>query len=104
MIESQAFLEYAIIYQHYYGTAKEWVLEKLAAGIDVLLEIDWQGAQQIRRLFPEAILIFILPPSLDTLQPAITKSWPRPNLSNRRKNGRGAKRNQPFSRIRLFSR
>jgi guanylate kinase len=68
MNEKQAFLEHAIIYQHYYGTSRDWVLKKLAAGIDVLLEIDWQGAQQIRRQFSDAVLIFILPPSLDTLR------------------------------------
>lgn len=68
MLEEQAFLEHATIYQYCYGTSQDWVTEKLAEGIDVLLEIDWQGAQQIRRLFPSAILIFIVPPSLDTLR------------------------------------
>lgn len=75
MIERKEFLEFATIYNNLYGTSREWVMSKLAAGIDVLLEIDWQGAQQIRRLFPSAILIFILPPSLDTL---------RQRLQNRR--------------------
>ena len=69
------FLEHATIYQYCYGTSRDWVMKKMAAGIDVLLEIDWQGAQQIRQLFPSAILIFILPPSLDTL---------RQRLQNRR--------------------
>lgn len=75
MVESNDFLEHATIYHHNYGTSREWVMKKLAAGIDVLLEIDWQGAQQIRRQFPGAILVFILPPSLDTL---------RQRLQNRR--------------------
>jgi len=75
MVKNQSFLEYATIYHHYYGTSKEWVMSQLGAGIDVLLEIDWQGAQQIRCLFPQAISIFILPPSLDTL---------RQRLQNRR--------------------
>jgi guanylate kinase len=75
MIENNNFLEYATIYQHQYGTSREWVMKKLAAGIDVLLEIDWQGAQQVRRQFSSAILIFILPPSLDSL---------RQRLQNRR--------------------
>ncbi len=75
MVENKEFLEFATIYTHLYGTSRESVMRKLAAGIDVLLEIDWQGAQQIRRLFPSAILIFILPPSLDTL---------RQRLQNRR--------------------
>ncbi|MBS0350952.1 MAG: guanylate kinase [Proteobacteria bacterium] len=75
MSENSEFLEEATIYQHHYATSREWVMSKLIAGIDVLLEIDWQGAQQIRRLFPSAILIFILPPSLETL-------WQR--LQNRR--------------------
>ena len=68
MIEEKAFLEYAIIYQNYYGTTCDWVMKQLVAGIDVLLEIDWQGAHQIRELFPSAVLIFIIPPSLETLR------------------------------------
>lgn len=68
MLEQDIFLEHATIYQHYYGTSRDWVLNQLAEGTDVLLEIDWQGAKQVRRLFPNAILIFIVPPSLDTLQ------------------------------------
>lgn len=75
MIDNQDFLEYATIYQHKYGTSRDWVMKKLIAGMDVLLEIDWQGARQVRALFPDAILIFIVPPSLDTL---------RQRLQNRR--------------------
>src|SRR3989338_1227875 len=62
MIAQKAFLEYATVYHHHYGTSKEWVYQQLTAGIDVILEIDWQGARQIHALFPKAVLIFILPP------------------------------------------
>lgn len=68
MIHTGAFLEYARVYDYYYGTSKESVLQLLATGTDVVLEIDWQGAAQIRQLFPAAISIFILPPSRDALK------------------------------------
>ena len=68
MIEHQDFLEHATIFDHYYGTSKSAIEEKLAHGIDVILEIDWQGHQQIRKLFPETLGIFILPPSLEDLK------------------------------------
>lgn len=68
MQEKKAFLEYATIYNYHYGTSRQWVIEQLANGIDILLEIDWQGAQQIRQQFPQAILIFIVPPSLEILK------------------------------------
>ena len=56
-----------MVYGNRYGTSERWIREKIARGEDVLLEIDWQGAQQVRRLFPSAIGIFILPPSLAVL-------------------------------------
>lgn len=62
------FLEWAEVHGNYYGTSKSWISEQMAAGRDVLLEIDWQGAQQVRKVFPDAIGVFILPPSLETLQ------------------------------------
>lgn len=68
MIIEQAFLEYAEVYNFHYGTAKEWVMRHLQLGFDIVLEIDWQGANQIRRLFPPALSIFILPPSGHALQ------------------------------------
>ena len=68
MIHNGEFLEYAKIFQHHYGTAKSTVTTALAANKNVLLEIDWQGVDQIQELFPECISIFILPPSLDTLK------------------------------------
>ncbi|MCU4322853.1 guanylate kinase [Acinetobacter schindleri] len=63
LVEEGGFIEYAEVFGNYYGTAQATVKEQLAKGHDVLLEIDWQGAQQVRRLFPESKQIFILPPS-----------------------------------------
>lgn len=62
------FLESAEVYGNFYGTSQNWIEEEMAAGRDILLEIDWQGAAQVRRLMPEALSIFILPPSLAELQ------------------------------------
>ena len=73
MIEQQDFLEFASIFDHYYGTSKRTVEETLAKGIDVILEIDWQGHQQIKHLFPDSIGIFILPPSMQDLQNRLIK-------------------------------
>lgn len=67
MIERGEFLEHAEVFGNLYGTSQHWVEQTLAAGRDVILEIDWQGAQQVHRLIPKSIGIFILPPSLDTL-------------------------------------
>lgn len=67
MIARGEFLEHAEVYGNYYGTSEVWIRDQISAGRDLLLEIDWQGAQQVRRLFPEAIGIFILPPSIDAL-------------------------------------
>ena len=63
-----AFLEYAQVFDNFYGTARQTVEENLNNGLDVILEIDWQGAQQIKKLLPESISIFILPPSTAILQ------------------------------------
>lgn len=62
------FLESAQVHSNYYGTSRLSVLEQMSTGSDVLLEIDWQGAQQIKKQFPTAVGIFILPPSIDTLE------------------------------------
>lgn len=62
------FLEWAEVHGNYYGTSRRWLEERMQAGEDVLLEIDWQGAAQVRRLFPEAVGIFILPPSVAELE------------------------------------
>lgn len=68
MAKSGDFLESAEVYGNYYGTSQPWIEQQLAAGHDILLEIDWQGAAQVRRLMPHAISIFILPPSLQALE------------------------------------
>jgi guanylate kinase len=68
MIEADAFLEYARVFDNYYGTSAEQVRSLTAAGHDVLLEIDWQGAQQVRASMPECLSIFVLPPSLAELE------------------------------------
>lgn len=68
MVAEGAFLEHAEVFGHYYGTSSAWVEEQLASGKDVLLEIDWQGAEQIRRVFPDCVDIFILPPSRAVLR------------------------------------
>ncbi|GHT82463.1 guanylate kinase [Betaproteobacteria bacterium] len=62
------FLEWAEVHGNYYGTSKNWLKAQLAAGNDTLVEIDWQGAQQVRRVFPDAVGVFILPPSLEVLE------------------------------------
>jgi len=67
-IASGGFLEYAEVFGNYYGTPKMEVLELLDEGIDVLLEIDVQGALQIKDVYPEAVLVFILPPSMEELR------------------------------------
>lgn len=67
MIANHDFLEYAVVFHYFYGTSKRWVEKTLASGIDVILEIDWQGCQQIQKIFPECISVFILPPSLEDL-------------------------------------
>ena len=67
MIQNNEFLEYAKVYDNYYGTNINTIKNFLATGKDIILEIDWQGSRQIRQLFNEAVLIFILPPSLEVL-------------------------------------
>lgn len=74
MVGEAAFLEHAEVFGNYYGTSEAWVESALTQGDDVILEIDWQGAQQVRRLRPDAVSIFILPPSIEEL---------RSRLSNR---------------------
>lgn len=66
------FLESAEVYGNFYGTSQAWIEQRLGAGEDILLEIDWQGAAQVRRLLPDAVSIFILPPSLDALRQRLT--------------------------------
>jgi guanylate kinase len=68
MVSRGEFLEWAEVHGNYYGTSKRWIEAQMMAGDDVLLEIDWQGAQQVRKAFPEAVGVFILPPSLEALK------------------------------------
>lgn len=67
-IAAATLLEHAEVFGNYYGTSQEWIESMLVQGQDILLEIDWQGAQQVRRLLPQAIGVFILPPSLAVLE------------------------------------
>lgn len=71
--EDGDFLEWALVHGNYYGTSKSWILEKMQLGQDVVLEIDWQGARQIQRIVPQALWIFILPPSLSILEERLRK-------------------------------
>ncbi|SMC31038.1 guanylate kinase [Polynucleobacter kasalickyi] len=71
--ESGDFLEWALVHGNYYGTSRSWILEKMQLGQDVILEIDWQGARQIQGLVPQALWIFILPPSIKILEDRLRK-------------------------------
>ena len=73
MIEQSAFLEHAEVFGNFYGTSQQWVADTLASGEDVILEIDWQGAAQVRKLFPDSTSIFILPPSKQALRERLHK-------------------------------
>ncbi|EKO3654876.1 guanylate kinase [Vibrio metschnikovii] len=68
LIEQGEFLEYAKVFGNYYGTSRVWIEDTLEKGIDVFLDIDWQGAQQIRQQMPHAKSVFILPPSKEELE------------------------------------
>ena len=72
MCDAGAFLEHAEVFGNFYGTSRAWVDERLASGWDVILEIDWQGAAQIKALMSEAVSLFILPPSLQVLRERLT--------------------------------
>ena len=71
MIENGEFLEYAQIYDNFYGTSKAAIIECLEKGQDVILEIEMQGARQIKEVYPEGVFIFVLPPSLEELKSRI---------------------------------
>ena len=68
MIGDNAFLEHAQVFDNFYGTSRSSALDMMERGVDVILEIDWQGAEQVRRKMPEAVSIFILPPSREELE------------------------------------
>ena len=71
--ERGEFLEHAFVHGNWYATSATWLKAQVAAGQDVLLEIDWQGAAQVRRLIPDSVHIFILPPSLEALKERLEK-------------------------------
>ena len=68
LVGQGAFIEHAQVFDNYYGTSEAAVRDQLAAGQDVVVEIDWQGAQQVRKRFPEAVSIFVAPPSIEALR------------------------------------
>jgi len=72
MLEGGEFLEHAEVFGNLYGTSQRWLEQTLAEGYDLILEIDWQGAQQVRRLMPQARSIFILPPTQQALRQRLT--------------------------------
>lgn len=71
-LERNEFLEHAEVFGNLYGTSQRWLEQTLAEGYDLILEIDWQGAQQVRRLMPQAKSIFILPPTQEALRQRLT--------------------------------
>lgn len=68
MVNENVFIEHARVFNYLYGTSVKQITRRLEHGIDVVLDIDWQGAEQIRRTYPDAVSIFIVPPSLDVLE------------------------------------
>ena len=73
MIDAGEFIEYAEVYGNYYGTSRAAIENKLETGVNVILEIDWQGAVQVENLFPSVVKVFILPPSIDDLKSRLMK-------------------------------
>ena len=73
LVAQDEFLEHAEVYGNLYGTSKRWIEARRATGEDVLLEIDWQGARQVRKLFPDMTYIYILPPSIEVLRERLVK-------------------------------
>jgi len=85
LIAADAFLEYAPVFDHYYGTRRDEVERNLSQGVDVILEIDWQGARQVRAKWPTSQSIFILPPSLTALRQRLQqRGQDRPEIIERR--------------------
>lgn len=85
MVDHGDFLEHANVFNNLYGTSRHWVEETLNKGLDVILEIDWQGCQQIKTLFPKSTGIFILPPSLKELsQRLVARNQDKPEIIKQR--------------------
>jgi len=78
------FLEYACVFDNHYGTSREWVENKLIAGTNIILEIDWQGAEQVSKQIDSSISIFILPPSFRSLQERLSGRGEDEELVDRR--------------------
>ncbi|MEA2173429.1 MAG: guanylate kinase [Blastocatellia bacterium] len=91
MVQEDGFLEWAIVHGNLYGTGREQVLHELSLGRDIILEIDVQGAESVRRLAPEAVGVFILPPSFEILRQRLTRrgSERKPDLDLRLRNASG---------------
>ncbi len=73
MVQADAFVEWAHVHSHRYGTSRQAIEDPIRAGADIVLEIDYQGAMQIKKLFPDAVTIFILPPSWEELRARLVK-------------------------------
>jgi guanylate kinase len=84
LLEQNTFLEHATVFDHLYGTSQAWVQEQLADGKDIILEIDWQGAQQVRSIIKDTVNIFILPPSLASLAERLKGRGDEKPIINRR--------------------
>ena len=68
LLDRNLFLEHAKVYDHRYGTSKLWVENQLAKGVDVILDLDWQGARSIKHIFPKCVNVYLLPPSIKELK------------------------------------
>ena len=90
MVASGAFLEWAHVFGHRYGTLKSEVMKVIEAGRDVLLDIDWQGTQQLKQVDPDIVRVFILPPSMDELERRLTARGTDPDDVIRRRMDRAA--------------
>ncbi|MEA3041490.1 MAG: guanylate kinase [Sphingomonadales bacterium] len=90
LVASGAFLEWAHVFGHRYGTLKSEVMKVIEAGRDVLLDIDWQGTQQLKQVDPDIVRVFILPPSMDELERRLTARGTDPDEVIRRRMDRAA--------------
>ncbi|MEA3018060.1 MAG: guanylate kinase [Sphingomonadales bacterium] len=90
MVAGGAFLEWAHVFGHRYGTLKSEVMKVIEAGRDVLLDIDWQGTQQLKQVDPDIVRVFILPPSMDELERRLTARGTDPDEVVRRRMDRAA--------------